>query len=217
MRRLSFSSTTVLATLAAVLLFTSAVSAINVELSPGSKRCFIEEVPSGTDFKITYVAKPGYAQFIDTTVLNPEGEPVFAEVGQMKGSYGGRAQGGGDYSLCFSSRVTAGARVGKGDQKPSVAFHFKVGTEGIDYSTLATKEKLKPMEIQLRVMEDTVRSIHGEYVYYKEKEAEMRSTNEHMTAKVVWMAVLVIIIFIVFSYLQLRHLKSYFRKKRMID
>lgn len=202
------------ATVTALVLFGSTASAINFQLAPNTRRCFVEEIPGGTDFKVTYACQPGYGQFTDVGVFDPSGTTILSRAAENKGTHSFHTQKGGDYTLCFSCRA---ANVAKTAEKTTVAFTFKVGSEGVDYTSLATKAKLKPMEVQLRVMEDTVRSIHGEYVYYKEKEAEMRATNEHMTAKVVWMAVLVIAIFIVFSYLQLRHLKSYFRKKRMID
>lgn len=194
-----------------------AVSAITFPIHMNAPRCFTEEIPSNTDFKIGYVFKPGYGQSLEVALLGPTGLEVFRDEGRTQASHTLRTTNvGGDHRLCFSARVSSGVR-SPDAAVANVAFTFKVGTDGIDYKNLATKEKLKPMEVQLRVMEDAVRHIHGEFIYYKDREAELRSTNEHMTAKVVWMAVLVIVIFVVFSYLQLRHLKSYFRKKRMID
>ncbi|RNF20198.1 COP-coated vesicle membrane protein gp25L precursor [Trypanosoma conorhini] len=184
---------------------------------PATKhRCFVEEVPSSTELRISFAALPGYAQFLDVVVTGPEGHVYYSATAQDRGNFHEVIAGGGDFTVCFHSRLAQGVRYAEG-MKRSISVDIHTGSENNDYSKLATKEKLRPIEVELRVLEDAVRSIHSEYLYYKEKEAEMRNANEAMTVKVTWFTGFIILIFVLFSMWELRHLKSYFRKKRLID
>ena len=61
--------------------------------------------------------------------------------------------------------------------KLRITFNILTGTETFDYASVARKEHLKPVEINLRMMEDIVRQIHSEYIYFKDREAAMRYTT----------------------------------------
>ncbi|PWU97584.1 putative COP-coated vesicle membrane protein gp25L precursor [Trypanosoma cruzi] len=186
------------------------------DLPANKQRCFIEEVPSSTELLISFAALPGYAQFVDVVVTGPVDHVYYKSTAQDRGNFHEFVAEGGDFMVCFYSRLAQGVRQTEG-MKRSISVDIRVGSENNDYSELATKEKLRPIEVELRVLEDAVRSIHSEYLYYKEKEAEMRNANEAMTFKVTWFTAFIIFIFVVFSVWELRHLKSYFRKKRLID
>jgi hypothetical protein len=186
------------------------------DLPAKKHRCFTEELPTGVELKVQYLAAPGYAQFIDVKLTNPENKVVWEELGTDRGSYAETVAVGGDYALCFYSRLVPGARYQEG-MKRVVNVEFQTGTETKDYASLATRDHLKPMEVDLRVMEDVVRSLNTEYEYYKTMEAQMRDTNEHMNAKIMWCTIAVMSLILSFSIWQVRHLKHYFRKKRMID
>ncbi|KAH9601845.1 GOLD domain [Trypanosoma melophagium] len=186
------------------------------DLPANKHRCFVEEVPTDTELRVTYAALPGYAQFLDVTVTAPDENVLFSATAQDRGELHEYVSEGGDFTICFHSRLAQGAKQ-SGGMKRTISVDIRVGGEINDYSELATKEKLRPIEVELRVLEDAVRSIHSEYLYFKEKEAEMRNANEAMTFKVTLFTGVIIVVFVVFSAWELRHLKSYFRKKRLID
>ncbi|RNF07126.1 COP-coated vesicle membrane protein gp25L precursor [Trypanosoma rangeli] len=192
------------------------VHAFAFDLAATKRRCFVEEVPSSTELRISFAALPGYAQFLDVVVTGPGDHVYYTATAQDRGNFHELIAGGGDFTVCFYSRLAHGVRYTEG-MKRSISVDIRTGSESNDYSKLATKEKLRPIEVELRVLEDAVRSIHSEYLYYKEKEAEMRNANEAMTLKVAWFTGIIILIFVLFSLWELRHLKSYFRKKRLID
>mmetsp|Transcript_72559 Transcript_72559/g.84286 ORF Transcript_72559/g.84286 Transcript_72559/m.84286 type:complete len:215 (+) Transcript_72559:22-666(+) len=194
----------------------ASVNAFAFDLQVKKSRCFTEEIPTGVEVKIQFAALPGYAQYVDVKLTDPHNKIIWEESGVDKSAFSDTVQVGGDYALCFYSRVVPGAKVTEGSKR-TINLEFLLGTETHDYRSLATREHLKPLELNLRVMEDTVRSLHSEYTYYKEREEEMRNTNEHMNAKVMWMTVGVMVLIVIFSLWQIRHLKHYFRKKRMID
>lgn len=209
----SLAATSTAALLVLVLMLSSSVNGFVFQLESGKSRCFSQEVASGTDLRIVYKADDTYGDFLDVVLASANGNTLFKELGKSSGAFLERITNGGECSLCFTSRQ--GVQSAK--MTRSVLLVMQLGADAKDYNTMATKEKMRPMEVQMRMMEDTVQEVHNEFIYFRAREAEMRNTNEHMTAKVMWMSVGLIILFGIFWYLQMRHLKRYFKKKRMID
>ena len=58
-----------------------------------------------------------------------------------------------------------------------VRLDVKYGTEAKDYENLAKVEKLKPLEVELRRLEDLSQDIVNDFTYMKDREQEMRDTN----------------------------------------
>eukprot|EP00796_Vickermania_ingenoplastis_P005252 gene5252-3763_t len=199
-------------------------SAFRFDLMVKEKRCFTEEIASEVDVSVTYVAGDGYGQFVDVFLTHtPEGGAfdsnkllIWKDVGNTKGQFKQRFTSGGELELCLVSRVASGMTV-KSTEKRPVTLDFVVGADARSFEKAATSEKMWPILAQLRHLESSARDILGEYQYYKSREQEMRSTNEHMTARIMWAAVVVIMIIAGFSYMQVKQIERYLRKKRMID
>lgn len=194
----------------------STSNAFVFELDAKTFRCFTEEIGAGVFTTMHYAAAPGYAQFIDVKVTDPQNTILHTETATDKGLYEFTADHGGEYAFCFYSRMVPGVSYVDG-MKRRLSVVLRIGTDNTDYEQLATSEHMKPMEVNLRVMEDTVRMVHSEYEYYKEREIQMRDTNEHMNAKVMWGTLFVMALVCAFGWWQVRHMKGFFRKKRMID
>ncbi|KAG5492593.1 hypothetical protein JKF63_01172 [Porcisia hertigi] len=199
--------------LTVVLLLCSNVNGLVFQLESGASRCFEQEVPSGTDLYIGYKADDAYGDFFDASLTDEDGNSIYQMLGRSSGAIHHHTISGGEYSLCLTSRQ--GVQSSRSTRK--VLLVVQIGADAKDYVAMATKEKLRPMEVQMRVMEDTVQEVHNEFMYFRDREAEMRNTNEHMVSMVMWMSVGLTIVFGIFWYLQMRHLKFYFKKKRMID
>jgi len=63
----------------------------------------------------------------------------------------------------------------------NVDVDFDIGSETKDYDALAKAEKLKPMEIELRKMEDMVQDIIENMEHLQQREETMRNTNGKST------------------------------------
>lgn len=186
------------------------------DLQVTKSRCFVEEVPSDTDLRVSYAALPGYAQFLDVSITDQTGHSYFSQASQDHGSFHDYISRGGEFTICFSLRLAQGVKYVEG-MKRSISLDILMGSEKTDFSEFATKAKLRPIEVELHLIEDAVRRVHMEYLYYKEKEAEMRNANEWMTSMITRLLAFLIFTFFVFSMWELFYLKSYFRKKRLID
>ena len=62
---------------------------------------------------------------------------------------------------------------------------FVAGADAIDYSDIAKKEHLKPLELELRKLEDRVEGIHKELVYQRDRE-EVRGNRTRSLCVVVF-------------------------------
>ncbi|KPI85170.1 putative COP-coated vesicle membrane protein gp25L precursor [Leptomonas seymouri] len=204
---------TLLLVLAAVLLCASAAHGFMFHLPSAAERCFTQEIPSNTEVKITYSSDEAYGDFLDCTITNTDGAQIFLQMGKDEGVFAEHIANGGEYTICLTSRQSPKST----KSVRNILLLVQIGADAKDYDKIATKNKLRPMEVQMRVMEDTVAEVHNEFIYLKSREVEMRNTNEHMTTMVMWLSIGLIFLFAIFSYLQLRHLKRYFKKKRMID
>ena len=59
----------------------------------------------------------------------------------------------------------------------AVNLNIKHGAEMKDYDAIAKAEKLKPLEKELRKLEDLSESIVNDFAYMRSREEEMRDTN----------------------------------------
>lgn len=58
-----------------------------------------------------------------------------------------------------------------------VSLILKHGVEAKNYEDLAKAEKLKPLEVELRRLEDLSDSIVQDFAYMRQREEDMRNTN----------------------------------------
>ncbi|KAJ8575896.1 hypothetical protein ON010_g3320 [Phytophthora cinnamomi] len=93
---------------------------------------------------------------------------------------------------------------------------FKHGVEAKDYTEVAKREHLMPVEKELRKMEDTVDEIHREMLYMREREATMRNTNESTNSRVLWFSFFSIVVLLGMGVWQVMYLKKFFKSKKLI-
>ncbi|KAG0057431.1 vesicle coat component [Gryganskiella cystojenkinii] len=122
----------------------------------------------------------------------------------------------GDVVACFTNTLASGY---KPDPRYSraVDIEFEIGSETIDYEKLAETEKLKPMELALRKLEDNVKDILENMEHLQQREETMRNTNESTNARVQWFSTMTMFVLIALGAWQILYLKQFFRKKRLID
>ncbi|RHY23372.1 hypothetical protein DYB32_009218 [Aphanomyces invadans] len=117
------------------------------------------------------------------------------------------AESYGTYTVCFANSNAAIAQI---------SFEFKHGVEAIDYSDVAKREHLMPVEKELRKLEDTVTEIHREMLYVREREASMRNTNEATNSRVTYLNALTVVVLLSVGVWQIVYLKGFFKSKKLI-
>lgn len=94
---------------------------------------------------------------------------------------------------------------------------LKHGVEAKNYDDLAKAEKLKPLEVELRRLEDLSDSIVQDFQYMKTREEEMRSTNESTNNRVLYLSIFSMLILLFLATWQILYLRRYFKAKKLID
>ncbi|MES1916894.1 MAG: hypothetical protein MHM6MM_008669, partial [Cercozoa sp. M6MM] len=134
--------------LAAVLV--AHVAAIQFYVKPNESKCLSDDLSNQDIVRGEYKAMPNGIGF-DVTVYGPNGQVVRRDEGKEKGMFAFSGMPEGEHKVCFMNRD----RVTK-----TVQYELETGADAKDYDSVARRENLKPLELQLRKLEDTVSIIH---------------------------------------------------------
>ncbi|GAA5897551.1 hypothetical protein JCM6882_003514 [Rhodosporidiobolus microsporus] len=92
-----------------------------------------------------------------------------------------------------------------------------IGADAVDYNAIAKQESLSGLEVEMRKLEGVVKEIVEELNYLKRREARMRDTNESTNDRVMNFFWITFSTLILLGVWQVVHLRSYFKKKYLID
>eukprot|EP00758_Cryptobia_borreli_P019645 Tbor_TRINITY_DN880_c0_g1::TRINITY_DN880_c0_g1_i1::g.26664::m.26664/K20352/TMED10, ERV25; p24 family protein delta-1 len=199
------------------LLFSTTSDAFTFDLPARQSRCFTDYLTADSSCRMKYTSSHGYSQFVDVKITNQDSMIIWQEIGKDSGEWSEYIDYTGEYTICFYSRMVAGTTMMKEGMFRRIAMRLHCGETDDEYEELAVREHLKPVELSLRIMEDLVREVRGDYVNFKEAEEAMRHTSEHMFSRAMWTSIGFMAIILMVSMWQARHLKRYFKKKRMLD
>jgi len=76
---------------------------------------------------------------------------------------------------------------------------------------------LKPLEIELRRLEDLSDSIVNDFQPMKQREEEMRSTNENTNSRVLYFSVFSMLCLVGLATWQVLYLRKFFKSKKLIE
>ncbi|XP_063724246.1 transmembrane emp24 domain-containing protein 10-like [Symsagittifera roscoffensis] len=115
------------------------------------------------------------------------------------------------FEVCF---ISQGPESGPSREVKLVLKH---GVEAKNYEETGKVEKLKPLEIELRRLEDLSESIVNDFSYMKEREEYMRDTNESTNSRVLYFSVFSMCCLFGLATWQVLYLRKYFKSKKLID
>ncbi|KAK6530264.1 vesicle coat component [Orbilia ellipsospora] len=118
------------------------------------------------------------------------------------------------FDVCFENIVSN--HRGSQQLSRSVELDVDIGADARDWSAIQAAEKLKPVEIELRRIEELVGEIVSEMEYLRTREQKLRDTNESTNERVKWFAFTTIGTLIGLGAWQVIYLRSYFRSKHLI-
>ncbi|KAL8520975.1 hypothetical protein ACS0TY_011500 [Phlomoides rotata] len=144
-------------------------------------------------------------------VTSPYGNTVHHQENVTNGQFAFTTTEGGNYLACFWG---GSQNTGAGDI--SINIDWKTGIAAKDWDSVARKEKIEGVELELRKLEGAVEAIHDNLLYLKNREAEMRTVSEKTNARVAWYSIVSLGVCILVSVLQIWYLKLYFQKKKLI-
>ena len=92
-----------------------------------------------------------------------------------------------------------------------VELDIDIGADAKDWSAVQATEKLKPVETELRRIEEMVQEIVQEMEYLRSREQKLRDTNESTNTRVKWFAFGTMGMLVALGAWQVVYLRAYFR------
>lgn len=181
---------------------------------PGNARkCLREELRQNElisgEYEVTEIA----GQRVDYMVTDSKGH-IFAQKEDISnGKFSFVSETFDMFEICFVSRVAQHAR----PVFHEVGLEIKTGIDAKSHEGLAEAAKLKPMEIELKRLEDLSDTIVQEFVDMKTREEEIRNTNESTNSRVGWLSIFSIFILLALPTWQMLYLRKYFKSKKLIE
>ncbi|KAK4689958.1 p24 family protein delta-1, partial [Tremellales sp. Uapishka_1] len=119
-----------------------------------------------------------------------------------------------DVGVCVRNYLEGAA---SGKQYRTVDLDVDIGADAVDYNAIANQESLSILEVEMRKLEGVVKEIVDEMGYLQRREMKMRDTNESTNNRVKSFALLIMAGVIGLGIWQLLHLRSFFKRKYLID
>ncbi|XP_060198050.1 transmembrane emp24 domain-containing protein p24delta3-like [Lycium barbarum] len=204
-----------------VLLFltvTATVEAIWMEVPTSGTKCVSEDIHNNVvvlaDYTVIGDEQHSQANVVPTIsvkVTSPFGNNLYHKENTTHGQFAFTTTEAGNYLACFWMDNHA-----PGAKAVTIGLDWKTGISAKDWESVARKEKIEGVELELVKLEGIVQAIHENLEYLKNREAEMREVSEHTNARVAWLSIMSLGTCLAAAGLQICYLKSYFRKKKLI-
>ncbi|KAH7655736.1 Transmembrane emp24 domain-containing protein [Dioscorea alata] len=198
----------------AMVLLMRGAEALWLQLPPSGTKCVSEEIQPNVvvlaDYGVIFEDRAHATPTISVKVTSPYGNTLHHQENITSGQFAFTTSEAGNYLACFwfggsDTNVEA-----------SVNLDWRIGIAARDWDSVARKEKIEGVELELKKLEAAVEAIHENLLYLKTREADMREVSERTNARVAWFSIMSLGVCIAVSILQLWHLKGFFQKKKLI-
>ncbi|KAL8779284.1 MAG: hypothetical protein Q9213_007016 [Squamulea squamosa] len=98
-----------------------------------------------------------------------------------------------------------------------IELDIDIGADARDWSAIQAQEKLKPVETELRRIEELVSEVVAEMDYLRTREQKLRDTNESTNERVKWFAFGTMGMLVGLGAWQVVYLRAYFRSQLLED
>ncbi|KAK7202529.1 endoplasmic reticulum vesicle protein [Myxozyma melibiosi] len=117
------------------------------------------------------------------------------------------------FDVCFENIQVDGKAAGGSRE---VDLDIDIGADARDWNALGQTEKLKPMELELRRIEESIDEVVSQMEYLKAREMRLRDTNESTNARVKFFSIGTLFSLLALSVWQVAYLRQFFRSKHLI-
>lgn len=182
-------------------------------LSPNTQKCLKEELHANVlvagEYEVTQVA----SQRVDYIVKDSKGHILSQKENISKGKFTFVTETYDMFEVCFISKVPPQHRAVPQD----VVLDIKIGIEAKNYEGIGEAAKLKPMELELKRLEDLSEAIVQDFTLMRKREEEMRDTNESTNNRVLFFSVFSMVCLLGLATWQVLYLRQYFKAKKLIE
>ncbi|KAK5070080.1 vesicle coat component [Lithohypha guttulata] len=117
------------------------------------------------------------------------------------------------FDVCFTN--TLGSRASFTTHR-SIELDIDIGADARDWSAVQAAEKLRPVDTELRRIEENIHEVVQEMEYLRMREQKLRDTNESTNERVKWFAFGTMGMLVGLGAWQVVYLRAYFRSKHLI-
>ncbi|KAJ7126253.1 emp24/gp25L/p24 family/GOLD-domain-containing protein [Mycena epipterygia] len=124
----------------------------------------------------------------------------------------------GEVGVCFKNYLHKDVSSEKGAKMARIIdLDVDIGAEAVDYNAIANQESLSGLETEMRKLEGVVKEIVDEMGYLKKREERFADTNLSTQQRVQNFAWFTLLALTGLGVWQIFHLRSFFRRKYLID
>ncbi|XP_032821032.1 transmembrane emp24 domain-containing protein 10 [Petromyzon marinus] len=190
------------------------VAAISFYLPANSRKCLKEEIHKDVLVTGEYDVSEQPNVKADLKVTDSSGHILYSKEDASKGKFAFTTDDYDMFEICFESKLPMG--IGRVPDQ-FVTLNTKHGVEAKNYEDIAKAEKLKPLEVELRRLEDLSESIVNDFAYMKAREEEMRDTNESTNSRVLYFSLFSMCCLVGLATWQVLYLRRFFKAKKLIE
>merc|ERR1712142_549206 len=197
--------------LALLLSLVNSISSISFTLTSQAKKCLREEVHKNVlvtgEYKLSEAPIKTHLTVVDTN-----GHVLYKKDDASKGKFAFTTDEYDMFEVCFHSEGTHGQGIDR-----EIFLDVKTGVEAKNYDDLQKTEKLKPMELELKKLEDLSEAIVNDFAYMRAREEQMRDTNESTSDRVLYFSIFSMLCLIALAVWQIFYLRRFFVAKKLIE
>ncbi|XP_015585625.1 transmembrane emp24 domain-containing protein bai isoform X2 [Cephus cinctus] len=198
-------------------LLAARVNGIMFYLEPNSQKCLKEEVQANVLVTGDYEVSEAPGQKVDTVVKDSKKHILFQREDVLHGVKEKKFSFVTDtldkIEICFISHVPSHQR----GIKQEVSLIIKKGIEAKNYEGIGEAAKLKPIEVELKRLEDISETIVQDFARMRKNEEEMRDTNEMTNSRVLYFSIFSMCCLLGLATWQVLYLRRFFKAKKLIE
>uniref|UniRef100_H2XWC1 GOLD domain-containing protein n=1 Tax=Ciona intestinalis TaxID=7719 RepID=H2XWC1_CIOIN len=195
------------------LLLIKGAYSIYFELPMDTEKCLREEIHKDVLVTGDYDVSTQPSVKVSLKVTDTNGHILYQKDEATQGKFAFTTDDYDMFQICFTSKADF-----KGKMPPQeVKLLLKRGVEAKNYDEVSKTEKLKPLEVELRRLEDLSESIVQAFAYMKKREEEMRNTNESTNSRVLYFSMFSMLCLIGLATWQVLYLRKFFKSKKLIE
>ena len=187
--------------------------AMYFELPVNAEKCLREEIHEKVLVTGEYEVTPHQEVKVGLKVTESNDHILYQNADAKQGKFAFTTDQYDVFQICFKSESSV-----KGRLPPhQVELKVKRGIEAKNYEEVAKAEKLKPLEVELRRLEDLSTEIVNAFSYMKKREEQMRDTNESTNSRVLYFSIFSMLCLIGLATWQVLYLRKFFKSKKLIE
>lgn len=189
------------------------VDALSWNLIPNTQKCLKEELHANVLVVGKYAVQQVAGQRVDYIVRDSKGQIFSQKENISEGKISFVTDAYDTFEVCFISKVGEHMR----EVNQEVTLDIKIGVEAKSYEGIGEANKLKPMELELKILEDLSEAIVQDFTLMRKREEEMRDTNESTNNRVLYFSIFSMLCLLGLATWQVLYLRRYFKAKKLIE